>query len=179
LSRFQPRQTYQILIFFLATMAFPSMVAAIPAFLLLRDLGLLNTYSALILPGLANGYSIFLLKGFFDSLPMELYEAAAIDGASELCKFFQITLPLSAPILAVVALNSFLSSYGQFMWALIVCQKEEMWTLMVWMMQFYNNTRGAPFLSTAGLVLASIPTLCVFLFCQRIILRGIIIPSMK
>ena len=82
LSRFRPRATHQILIFLLAVMAFPPMVAAIPSFLLLRDFHMLNTYWALILPGVANGYAIFLLKGFFDSLPQELYEAAAIDGGA-------------------------------------------------------------------------------------------------
>ena len=69
-------------------MAFPAVVTMIPNFLLLRDLGLLNTFAALLLPGMANGYSIFLLKGFFDSLPRELYEAAEIDGANEWIKSF-------------------------------------------------------------------------------------------
>ena len=179
LSRFQPRNTYQILTFFLATMAFPPMVAAIPSFLLLRDLGLLNTYAALILPTVANGYAIFLLKGFFDSLPQELYEAASIDGASEALMFRTISLPLVKPILAVIALQTFVMSYGGFMWALIVCQKQSMWTLAVWMVQFYNLNSGAPYLATAGMVLTSIPTLLVFVFCQKIILRGIVIPTMK
>lgn len=179
LSRFRPRATHQILIFLLAVMAFPPMVAAIPGFLLLRDLHLLNTFAALILPGMANGYAIFLLKGFFDSLPQELYEAAAIDGAKEWQMFAQITMPLCKPILAVIALNTFIVAYGGFMWALIVCQKEEMWTLMVWMMQFNSYFAWMPFVTTAGMVLVSIPTLLVFVFCQKIILRGIVIPQMK
>ncbi len=180
LSRFRPRYTYQLLLFFLATMAFPPMVAAIPSFLLLRDLGMLNTYSALILPTVANGYSIFLLKGFFDSLPQELYEAASIEGAGELRMFLVISLPLVKPILAVIALNTFIASYGGFMWALIVCQKEEMWTLSVWMFQFYQRFGGEmPYLATAGMMLISLPTLLVFVFCQKMILRGIVIPTMK
>lgn len=179
LSRFRPKHSYQILIFFLTTMAFPPMVAAIPGFLLLRDLGLLNTYAALILPSLANGFSIFLLKGFFDSLPNELYEAASMDGASEVKMFLVITLPLSKPILAVTVLNTFLGVYGGFMWALIVCQKEKMWTIMVWMLQFNTQFASMPYVAVAGLVMVSIPTLIVFLFCQKIILRGIIIPQMK
>lgn len=179
LSRFRPKQSYQVLIFFLTTMAFPPMVAAIPSFLLLRDLGLLNTYAALILPSLANGFSIFMLKGFFDSLPNELYEAASIDGASELKMFLVITLPLSKPILAVTVLNTFLGVYGGFMWALIVCQKESMWTIMVWMLQFNSQFAPFPYVAVAGLVMVSIPTFIVFLFCQKIIMRGIIIPQMK
>ncbi|MDD5708040.1 MAG: carbohydrate ABC transporter permease, partial [Kiritimatiellae bacterium] len=180
LSRFRPRYTYQLLLVFLATMAFPPMVAAIPSFLLLRDLGMLNSYSALILPTVANGYSIFLLKGFFDSLPQELYEAASIDGASEARMFFVISLPLVKPILAVIALNTFIATYGGYMWALIVCQKKEMWTISVWMFQFYQEYGlTMPYLATAGMVLVSLPTLLVFVFCQKMILRGIVIPTMK
>ena len=87
LSRYNLPSQYKILLFLIATMAFPAVVTMIPNFLLLRDLGLLNTFAALLLPGMANGYSIFLLKGFFDSLPKELYEAADIDGATEWNKF--------------------------------------------------------------------------------------------
>ena len=87
LSRYRLSYTPKVLIFMLATMAFPAEVAMIPNFLLIKQLGLLNTFAALILPGLASGYFIFLLKGFFDSLPAELYEAASIDGASELRMF--------------------------------------------------------------------------------------------
>ena len=179
LSRFQLRFTQQILIFLLATMAFPPEVAMIPAFLLLRDLGMLNTFAALVLPRLANGFSIFLLKGFFDSLPKELYEAASIDGASEFRMFTTITFPLCKPILAVIALQAFMAAYGGFMWAFLVCQDDSMWTLMVWLYQFQQKMRLYPFMTMAALVLASIPTLIVFLFCQKIILRGIIIPTMK
>ena len=179
LSRFHLRSTQAILIFLLATMAFPPAVSMIPAFLLLRDLGLLNTYAALILPRLANGFAIFLLKGFFDSLPRELYEAAAIDGAGEWVMFSQITIPLCKPILAVMVLSAFVAAYSGFMWAFIVCQDKKMWTLMVWLYQFNQLYKDAPWMFMAALVLASIPTLLLFIFCQKIILRGIIIPSMK
>ena len=83
LSRYNLHYAYKVLLFLLATMAFPAEVTAIPNFLLLKKFHLLNTYWALILPGMANGYAIFLLKGFFDSLPKELYEAGIIDGAVE------------------------------------------------------------------------------------------------
>lgn len=179
LSRFRLRPTNQILVFLLATMAFPAEVAMIPSFLLLRDFHLLNTYWALILPGLANGFSIFLLKGFFDSLPKELYEAAAIDGASEARMFRSITLPLCKPILAVIALNAFIAAYGGFMWAFLSCQNPKMWTIMVFLYQFQQSMKEYPSMVMAALVMASLPTLLVFMFCQKIILRGIIIPSMK
>lgn len=177
LSRYNLRATYKILLFLLATMAFPAEVSAIPSFLLIKNLHLLGTYWALILPALANGYSIFLLKGFFDSLPRELYEAATLDGAGEMRMFWTITMNLSKPVLAVIGLSAFTHAYGSFMWAFLVLQDPEMWTLMVWL---YQMQQWAPqFLVYAGLVLAAIPTLLVFVFAQNIIMRGIIIPSEK
>jgi len=177
LSRFKPRSTYKVLLFLMMTMAFPAMVTQIPMFLLLRELGMLNTFWALILPGLANGYHIFLLKGFFDSLPRELYESAAIDGASEPTIFFNITMALSKPILAVIALGAFTHAYAAFMFALLICQDPKMWTLMVWLFQL-QQTSGQGIVY-AALIVAAIPTLLVFIFCQSIIMRGIVVPVEK
>jgi len=179
LSRFRLRATEKIIVFCLATMAFPAAVSAIPGFLLLRDLGLLNTFAALVLPGAAHGMTIFLLKGFFDSLPKELYEAATIDGAPEWKIFTRISLPLVKPILAVSLLNAFMHAYNAWEWALIVCQDRKMWTVAVWTYQFYQTLGGQPFTVMAAFVLTSIPVLLVFLFCQKVILRGIILPQMK
>ena len=180
LSRFAVRGKDKIILFFLATMAFPAMVSAIPAYLLMRDLNLLNTFFALVLPSAANGMAIFILKGFFDSLPHELYDAATIDGAGELQIFAQITMPMMKPILAIQSLSAFLWAYNSWEWALIICQKKSMWTMAVWMYQADSSWwADMPWLATAGYVVISIPTLLIFLFCQKIILRGIIIPSMK
>ena len=179
LSRFRMRQTSAIILFLLSTMAFPAAVTMIPGFLLMRDLHMLNTYAALILPGVANGMSIFLLKGFFDSLPQELYEAAALDGMPEWMVFLKITLPLSMPILAVIALNCFIAAYNSWEWALVVCQKQEMWTLAVWLYQFNATWYSQPWAVMASFVVASIPVFLVFLLCQNIILRGIVLPQMK
>jgi len=179
LSRFRMRGTERILLFLLATMAFPTAVTAIPGFLLVRDLGLLNTLAALVLPTVASGMSIFILKGFFDALPRELYEAAAIDGASEWTVFRRITLPMTTPILAVNALNSFVAAYNSWEWAFLVCQEESNWTLAVWMYQMSQQMGNQPWCVMAGFVLVSIPTAVVFLACQKVILRGIVLPSMK
>ena len=238
LSRFRLPYTNQVLLFLLATMAFPHEVAMIPNFLLLRrfplwtwlvglafglvtaaivarraggkakllaipaglgaavlagfyvtpllgrllgvELGpvsLLNTFPALILPRMANGFGIFLLKGFFDSLPEELFEAGRIDGAGELWMLWQVAFPLSKPIFAVMTLQTFTAVYGSYLWALVVCQSDRMWTLMVYIFQLQQ---WAPYhVTMAATVLASIPTLLVFIFAQRVILRGIIIPAYK
>jgi ABC-type glycerol-3-phosphate transport system permease component len=177
LSRYNLPSQYKILLFLIATMAFPGVVTMIPNFLLLRDLGLLNTFAALLLPGMANGYAIFLLKGFFDSLPKELFEAADIDGATEWQKFWIITMNLSKPILAVIALGAFNGAYANFMYAFILCQDRSMWTLMVWLYQLQQfSSQGVVF---ASLIIAAIPTLLVFVLCQNVIIRGIVVPTEK
>lgn len=177
LSRYRLPATGKILLFLLATMAFPAEVTMIPGFLLLRDLGLLNTFAALVLPTAASGYSIYLLKGFFDSLPRDLYENAEIEGAKETTMMFRITLPLSKPVMAVIALMSFMAAYSAFMFAFLVAQDERMWTLTVWIYQL--QARAPKAVMMAALTLAALPTLVVFLAAQRVILRGIILPGEK
>jgi len=177
MSRYKMPSAYKVLLFLMLTMAFPAMVTQIPVFLMLRKLNLLNTFAALILPGLANGYSIFLLKGFFDSLPRELYENAALDGANEWTMFWNITMTLSTPILSVIALQAFTIAYSNFMYALLICQDEKMWTLMVWLYQLQG--RSGPAVMYASLLLAAIPTFVIFILCQKVILRGIVVPVEK
>lgn len=177
LSRFKLQQSYQILLFFLATIAFPAEVAMIPNFLQIKELGMINTFGALIIPGMVNGFSIFLLKGFFDSLPKELYEAADIDGASEWQIFWGITMNLSKPILAVIALGAFGSAYGAFMFALILAPDPSMWTLMVWIYQLQQGAGAG--IVYASILLTAIPTVLVYLFTQNMIMRGIIVPTDK
>ncbi len=177
LSRYKMRSSFHILLFFLATIAFPAEVTMIPVFLQLKEFNLLNTFGALVLPGLANGFSIFLLKGFFDSLPRELYEAAELDGASELVTFWNITMNLSKPILAVIALSTFVGAYGTFFYALILAPDPAMWTVMVYVYQLRQTVD--PPVVYASLIVTAIPTLLVFVTCQNIILRGIVVPSDK
>lgn len=175
LSRFPMPATGKILLFLLATMAFPAEVAMIPSFLLLKDLGLLNTFAALVLPTAASGYMIYLLKGFFDSLPGELFESGQIDGAKEWTMLRRIALPLSKPVLGYLALVSFMSAYGAFMYAFLVAQDRKMWTLMVWIYQMQQSAPKAVIF--AALTIAALPTLVVFLLAQRVIMRGIILPG--
>jgi multiple sugar transport system permease protein len=177
LSRFRLPQTYSILLFLIATISFPAEVTMIPVFLQLKELNLLNTFGALVLPSLANGFSIFLLKGFFDSLPKELYEAAQLDGAGEFRMFWLIAMRLSTPILAVIALGSFVSAYSAFFYALILAPDPRMWTIMVYIYQLQQSV-DAPVVY-ASLIITAIPTLLVFIFCQDIILKGIVVPSDK
>lgn len=177
LSRFKPRFAHQMIMIFMLTMAFPAMVMGIPNFLMLKRLDLLNTFWALVLPAAADGYFIFLLKGFFDSLPRELYESASLDGAGEFRMFWQFTMYLSKPILAVIALGAFNAAYRNFLFAFLVCQDQSMWTLMVHIYELMQ--RASSGVGYAALVIAAIPTLAVFVFFQNIIIRGIVVPMEK
>ena len=177
LSRFNPPGTWKFIFVFMATMAFPPMVSTLPMFLMIKKLHLLNTFAALVLPLAVNGYLVFLLKGFFDSIPKHLYEAAAIEGASELCIFRNVAMALSKPILAVVALNAFHAAWMSFMYPLIVCPDENMHVLAVWLHRFQ---RGAPGPAVfASILVASIPSLLVFLAAQNTIMKGIAVPAEK
>ncbi len=177
LSRFQPPGMWKIIFIFVATMAFPPMVDMIPRFLLIRELGLLNTYIALVFPLMVNGMLIFLLMGFFDSIPQDLYDAAVIDGASELRIFWQITMAMSKPILAVVALQTFNRAWRTFLYPLIVCPDERMHVLAVWLQQFQLEAPQTAMY--AAIIVASVPSLLIFMFAQRTIMRGIAVPSEK
>lgn len=176
LSRFKLKATNKLLLFLLATMAFPAEIAMIPNFLLLRDLHLLNTFWALVLPGMANGFSIFLLKGMFDGLPQDLYEAAELDGANEATIFWRITMPLVRPFLAYLSLGTFTAAYSAFIFAFLLCPQQKMWTIMVYLQQMDWASQPIQF---AAFVLASIPTLIVFVACQKVIMEGIILPTEK
>ena len=177
MSRFKFRSNYRIILILMLTMAFPPMVMGIPNFLMLKNMNLLNTFWALILPAAADGYFIFLLKGFFDSLPKELFESATIDGASETRIFFQIAMALSKPIMAVIALGAFNGAYRNFMFAFLVCQDDSMWTMMVHIYQLIQESSSG--VGFSALVIASIPTFLVFVFFQNIIIKGIVVPTEK
>lgn len=175
LSRFPMKATAKILLFLLATMAFPAEVAMIPSFLLLKDLGLLNTFAALVLPTAASGYTIYLLKGFFDSLPQEIFDSGQVDGAPEWKMMLRLAFPLSKPVLGYIALLAFMGAYGSFIYAFLVCQDSRMWTLMVFVYQLQITSPKAVVM--AAVTIAAIPTLVVFLACQKVIMRGIVLPG--
>lgn len=175
LSRYPMKATGKILIFLLATLAFPAEVALIPSFLLLKDLHLLNTFAALVLPAAASGYMVFLLKGFFDSLPADVFESAQIDGAPEWKMMLRIAFPLSKPVFGYLALLAFMGAYGAFIYAFLVAQDRNIWTLMVFIYQLQLVAPKS--MVMAAVTLAALPTLVVFLLAQNVIMRGIVLPG--
>lgn len=121
-----------VLLFFLATMMIPYVVVMIPQLLLIKKLGMMNTYAGMLLPSLAPApFAIYLFKGFFERIPLSYFEAARIDGAGEIYCFTKICLPMSKPILTLQALNAFLWGWGDFMWYYMVANKPNFWTINV------------------------------------------------
>ncbi|HZP80253.1 MAG TPA: carbohydrate ABC transporter permease [Chthonomonadaceae bacterium] len=165
---------------FLATMMIPGQVTMIPAFLVVRSLGWLNTYWALIVPGLSSAFGIFLLRQFFLTLPKELEDAARLDGCSDFAIYWRIGLPLSAPALATLAAFAFIATWTDFFWPLLVTSTTEMRTLEVGLSLFKDSfgTTNWP-LQMAAAVLVVCPALLVFLLTQRFFVRGIALTGLK
>jgi sn-glycerol 3-phosphate transport system permease protein len=159
---------------FLATLMVPWEAIIIPNYLTMAQYHLINTYLALILPFLAVGFGTFLLRQFFLSFPRDLYEAALLDSSGHLRFLWSILLPLSRPALAALAIWSFLSAWNQFLWPLLVINRDEMQTLQIGISRLQDVEAGtAPNFILAGTVLALIPTLLLIYFGQRHIVRGL------
>ena len=170
------RMPFRNLIFaiFLATMMVPWEAIIIPNYLTMSQYHLINSYPALILPFLAAGFGTFLLRQFFLSFPKDLYEAVLLDGGGHLRFLWSILLPLSRPALAALAIWSFLSAWNQFLWPLLVINRDEMQTLQIGISRLQDVEAGtAPNFILAGTVLALVPTLLLIYFGQRHIVRGL------
>lgn len=187
-SRFRFRGRHSGLTALLLIQMFPQMLAFVALFLLLLALSEvfpaigLNTQLGLICVylGGALGVNTFLMYGFFNSIPRELDEAAKIDGATHAQIFWTIILRLVAPILAVVGLLSFVSSYGEFIIAKVVLQRPERFTLALGLYNWASDERNARWgLFAAGAVLAAIPVVLLFLYLQKYIVGGLTAGSVK
>lgn len=157
----------------LATMMVPGQVAMMPVFLILKSLGLLNTFSGLIIPGASGVFGIFFMRQFILTIPSDLIDSARIDGCSEFRIYWNIILPLCKPALATLAIFTFMGSWNEFLWPLIIMTKESMYTLPVALANLngqYNTEWG---LLMAGSVIVLLPILLLFIFMQRYFLRGI------
>lgn len=165
---------------FVATLMIPGQVTMIPSFLLVRSFGWLNTYWALIIPGISSAYGIFLLRQFFLTLPKELDDAAKLDGCTEFDIYRRIALPLSAPALATLATFAFIATWTDFFWSLLVTSTTEMRTLEVGL-SLYKDSFGSTNwpLQMAAATLTLIPVIVVFLLTQRFFVRGIALTGLK
>jgi len=163
----------------LGLMLIPSQVAMIPLFLMLKQVGLVNTYAGVLIPSLANAFGIFLVRQYALSIPDELLEAARVDGAGELRIFRSIVLPVLRPILVTLAIFAFLGSWNDFLWPLIVLTDDARQTLPVALASLSREHGGDSELMMAGAVVTVLPVLIVFLALQRYYMAGLLAGSVK
>ncbi len=160
-------------ILFLATLMVPGEVTLIPNFLILRTLGWLDTYYALIVPFSANVLAIFLLRQFFLTIPRDLWEASQLDGASHPTFLVQVVVPISAPALLTAGLYNFLASWNSFFWPLIMTSRPDVRPIQVALRVFQQEHGTEYHLLMAASTLAIIPIIVLFLFVQRQFIEGI------
>ncbi|OGU72731.1 MAG: sugar ABC transporter permease, partial [Ignavibacteria bacterium RBG_16_34_14] len=163
----------------LSSMIIPSQVTMLPLFLMLKSMGLINTYMAIIIPGLANIFGIFLIRQYVMSIPDSLLEAARIDGATDFQIYRRVIIPLATPILVTLAIFTFLGTWNDFLWPLIALTDNSMYTLPVALANLMGEHTKDPELMMAGSVLTIIPVIIVFLVLQKYYIRGIMMGSVK
>jgi multiple sugar transport system permease protein len=174
--RFRGRDLLFLL--YLATMMIPFPVTMIPNFVIMRYLNWIDTFRALILPPSFSAFSTFLLRQYFMSIPMEMDDAARVDGASSFRIWWQIILPLSGPALATLAIFTFLGQWNSFLWPLIVTNSEKMRTLPVGLATFQSQYSVQWHLLMAGSVIAVLPILVIYIAGQKWFVRGITLTGM-
>ncbi|MEW6228497.1 MAG: carbohydrate ABC transporter permease [Bacillota bacterium] len=168
-----------VFMLFLGSMMVPHQVTMIPSFLLVKWLNWVDTYQALIVPKIVDAFSIFLLRQYFQSIPVELEEAAAIDGCTSLGILGKVILPLSKPVLAAVGILRFLNTWNDFLWPLLVVTTEEMQTVQLGLAVFRGDIIVEWHLLMAGTVLVSVPTMLVYLLLQRHFVEGMVMSGLK
>jgi len=163
----------------LTALLIPAQVGMLPLFLLLKGMGLVNSYAGVMIPGLAGVFGIFLVRQYVAALPDELLDAARVDGAGEWRIFRLIVLPIIRPILVTLAVFSFLGCWNDFLWPLIILSDSGKYTLPVALAGLSGEHVQDTELMMAGSVVTILPVLLVFLFLQRAYLRGILAGSVK
>ena len=162
-----------------AGLAIPVQVAMLPLFLLVKSLGLVNNYGGVIIPGLSSIFGIFLVRQYALAIPDDLLDAARIDGASEFRVFRSIVLPTIQPVLATLALWTFLATWNDFMWPLIVLSDDRKYTLPVALAGLVGEHAQDVELMMAGAVITVLPVLILFLMLQRYYVEGVTEGSVK
>jgi len=163
----------------LATMMIPFFVTLIPVFFIVRQLGWIDSYQGLVVPGLTSAYGIFLMRQFIITLPDELIDAARIDGASELRIYWRIIIPLSKPALATLGTFTFIGAWNNFLWPLLVLNSRELMTLPLGINSMKSLYADNTNLLMAGTAVSVLPMLVVFIFLQRYFIQGIALTGLK
>jgi sn-glycerol 3-phosphate transport system permease protein len=169
-----------VFLFVLAALMVPVQITIIPNYVLVADLGWVNTYQGIIIPGAAVAFGTFLMRQQFLALPREVIEAARIDGAGHLRMLWQIVLPMSRPALATFALISIVAKWNEYLWPLLVTNTADRMTLPVGLTQLQDSEGSSEWgVVMAGAVLVIAPVLAIFLWAQRHIVEGLTAGSIK
>lgn len=163
----------------LSTLMIPSQVTLVPLYVVTRQLGLIDTLLAVILPGSAAVFGVFLMRQYMQTLPRELEDAARVDGCGEFRMFWEIILPLCAPAIAAMAIFSFVRNWNDFLWPLIVLQKARNYTLTVGVAGLQGEFSTDYGIIFAGAALAAIPMIVFFLAFQKYFLEGVRMGALK
>ncbi len=172
-----------IFVLYLTTMMIPFQITLIPLYLIVSQLGWVNTYQGLIVPGISSAFGIFLLRQSFLNIPRDYQDAARIDGASEWGIFWRIFLPLNGPTLATLGVFAFMGTWTDLIWPLLIARSEEMRTLELGLAYF--NARPNAFLQPnwpllmAGSVVVMLPVLIIYIIAQRYFVQGIALSGVK
>ncbi len=164
---------------FLFTMMLPGTITMIPNFITLRNMGLLNTYTALVLPALSNAFAIFFMRQSFIAIHDSYLEAAIIDGASLYRVFWMVILPLAKPVLFTMGLFNFMGSWNGFLWPLIILSDRKKWTLQLGLSNLGSNFYNYQHYLMAGAVISIIPIVIVYLISQKYVEQGLASGGLK
>jgi len=163
----------------LGTMMIPQQVIMIPVYIILNFFRLIDTYAAMIIPFISSAFGTFLLRQFFMTIPKELEEAATLDGCSHLGFLFRIMIPLSKPVLATLAIFTFMFSWDNYIWPLIVTNRIEIRTLQYGLAMFKEEGGINWGQLMAGTTIATLPIITMFLLAQKQFIRGITLTGLK
>jgi multiple sugar transport system permease protein len=178
-AKFQFKGRDAIFRLLIASMVIPAQVTMLPLFLMLKKMGLINTFPGVIIPGIASIFGIFLIRQFVQSIPDSLLEAARMDGATEFKIYRSVILPLSKPILITLAIFTFMGTWNDFLWPLIVMTDDSMYTLPVALAGLSGEHVQDTELMMAGAVLTVLPVLLLFVAMQKYYIRGIMAGGVK
>lgn len=180
LAKLEWRGKRPIMALVLATLMVPAGITLIPNFILMSNLGLVNTYPGLILPFLAGPFGVFLMRQFMLGVPNELLEAARMDGANEFRIFWSVVMPIATPVLATLGILTFLGNWNSFLYPLVMATEPQMYTLPVALATFATGQYQADHgMLMAGSVVLVVPVLIVFILFQRWITEGIATTGLK
>lgn len=178
-SRLPFRGSGVVFAIYLATMMVPIQVLIVPLFVQMRDLGLVNTWLGVLLPGVASAFGVFLLRQAMNAVPRELDEAATLDGAGHFRIFSTIVLPLVGPALATLAVFSFMSSWNGFLWPLVILRSDELQTLPLALAGLQGQYTTRWDVMMAGSVISILPMLAIYLFAQKYVIQGVAATGIK